>query len=243
MITLWPLERGLTVAETLLAFSLMGFVVFVLELPTSGFADAFGRRPVLVAAAVVNVVAACVLILGRLRSGSSPSAAALQGVFRALDSGPLEAWFVDTVHVTEPGADVDRTLAAQGTVLGGSIAVGAVVSGGLVCWDPLRVRLRAAAPVPVLSAALNVVHLLAVVILLKEPRTHVDATGARRARRLRARGARRDPRRPADAAAQQGAARHRPGRGLLVHRDGRLRVLPADPARRDASAARSRRAR
>ena len=33
-------------------------------------------------------------------------AAALQGVFRALDSGPMEAWYVDTVHVTEPGADV-----------------------------------------------------------------------------------------------------------------------------------------
>ena len=35
-------------------------------------------------------------------------AGALMGVFRALDSGPLEAWFVDTVHETTPGADVDR---------------------------------------------------------------------------------------------------------------------------------------
>ena len=70
------------------------------------------------------------------------------GVFRALDSGPLEAWFVDTVHATTPGADVDRSLAAEGTVLGASIAVGALISGGLVYWNPLRVRLGAAAPVP-----------------------------------------------------------------------------------------------
>ena len=56
LLTLLALERGLTVAEALTAFALMGFVVFALELPTSGFADAFGRRPVFVAAAVVNVL-------------------------------------------------------------------------------------------------------------------------------------------------------------------------------------------
>ena len=36
--TLWPLERGLTVAETLSAAALVGITVFALELPTSGFA-------------------------------------------------------------------------------------------------------------------------------------------------------------------------------------------------------------
>ena len=106
--------------------------------------------------------------------------AALQGVFRALDSGPLEAWFVDTVHVTEPGADVDQTLAAEGTVMGASMAIGAVVSGGLVLWDPLPGDARCccrwcAGPG---STSLYLVGLL---VLMKEPRTHVDATGLRRA--------------------------------------------------------------
>ncbi len=86
-------------------------------------------------------------------------AAALQGVFRALDSGPLEAWYVDIVHVTEPGADVDGTLAAQGTILGGSIAVGAVISGGLIAWEPLPVG--SALLLPMLCwADLNVLHLV-----------------------------------------------------------------------------------
>jgi MFS family permease len=179
VITLWILDRGLTVSQALLAFSLQGIVVFLLELPTSGFADAFGRRPLLVASAVVNVVAASVMIVAD-SFWWFVVAAALQGVFRALDSGPLEAWYVDSVHLTRPGADVDGTLAAQGTVLGASMAVGAVVSGGLIAWDPLAAG--SALLLPMLCwGALNVVHLGAVVVLMKEPRTHVDATGVRRA--------------------------------------------------------------
>ena len=176
--TLWFLERGLTVSQTLLAFSVTGIVVFLLELPTGGFADALGRRPVLVAAAVVNIVAGAVLILGQ-SFWVFVVGAALQGVFRALDSGPLEAWYVDTVHVTEPGADVDQTLATEGTVMGASMATGAVVSGGLVLWDPLP---GTALLLPMVCwAALNVVYLVGLLLLMKEPRTHVDTTGLRRA--------------------------------------------------------------
>ena len=179
LMVLWILEQGLSVSSALLAFSFQGILIFLLELPTSGFADAFGRRPVLVAAAVINVAASVMLLVADSFWGFA-LAAATQGVFRALDSGPLEAWYVDTVHATEPGADVDGSLAAQGTVLGGSVAVGAVISGGLVAWDPLP--LGSALVLPVLVwIGLNVVHLLAVVVLMKEQRTHVDATGARRA--------------------------------------------------------------
>src|ERR1044072_5748062 len=177
LMPLLALERGLSVAETLLASSLAGFVVFVLELPTSGFADAFGRRPVFVAAAIVNVVSSCAYLVAH-SFWAFAVAAALTGVFRALDSGPLEAWFVDTVHATEPGADVDQSLSAESAVLGVSIAVGALVSGGLVFWDPLPVESALLLPFAVF-AVLNVVHLAAVLTLLKEPRTHVDAAGLR----------------------------------------------------------------
>jgi len=101
LLILWMLERGLSVSTALLAFSCQGLLVFALELPTSGFTDALGRRPVLVAASVVNVVASVAFLL----AGSFWSfaiAAGLQGVFRALDSGPLEAWYVDTVHAATP---------------------------------------------------------------------------------------------------------------------------------------------
>ena len=164
--TLLPLERGLSVTQALTALSVTGFTVFVLELPTSGLADALGRRPVLVASGVLQVAAA-VLFLTAQTFWAFALAAAVTGMFRALDSGPLEAWFVDTVHTTEPGADVDRPLAAHSTVLGVSIAAGALVSGGLVWWHPLDAWSALTLPYAV-YAALSVVHLVAVTILVRE---------------------------------------------------------------------------
>ena len=71
-------------------------------------------------------------------------------------------------------------MAAQGTLLGGGIATGALISGALVWWHPFGDQSALVLPV-VVFVVLNVMHLVAVLVLLKEPRTHVDATGARRA--------------------------------------------------------------
>ncbi|MFM6849512.1 MAG: MFS transporter [Terrabacter sp.] len=181
LLTLWQLERGLTVAQAMTVSSAAGLTIFALELPTSGFADAFGRRPVFVVSAVVNVGASVVLLVAH-SFWMFVAAAVLTGVFRALDSGPLEAWFVDTVHASAPGADVDGSLAAQGTVLGGGIAAGALLSGALVWWHPFAGASALVLPVAVF-VGLNVVHLLAVLVLLREPRSaeHADSSGVRRA--------------------------------------------------------------
>ncbi|WP_285101832.1 MFS transporter [Promicromonospora sp. MEB111] len=175
--TLLPIERGLSVPQALTALSVAGFVVFALELPTSGLADSLGRRPMLVAAAVLQVAAAA-LFLTAQSFWAFALAAAVTGIFRALDSGPLEAWFVDTVHATEPGADVDRPLAAQSTVLGVSIAAGALVSGGLVWWHPLGAWSALVLPYAIYGV-LSIVHLVAVVVLVREaPRTTAHLAGA-----------------------------------------------------------------
>jgi MFS family permease len=167
ILTLWPLERGLSVPEALAATSLTGITVFLLELPTSGFADAFGRRPVYITAAVFLLASAAVFYTATAW-WQFALAAVLTGVFRALDSGPLEAWFVDTVHETEPGADVDRDLARQGVVLGSAMAAGALISGGLVWWHPIATQSALLLP-GLLYLGLGVVHLTAVVAILKEP--------------------------------------------------------------------------
>ncbi|MFI2105168.1 MFS transporter [Isoptericola sp. NPDC019693] len=164
--TLLPIERGLTVAQTLSLASVTGLVVFALELPTGGTADAVGRRPMLIASAVVQVLAAATFLLAQ-SIWAFFAAAALMGMFRALDSGPLEAWFVDAVHAKHPGADVDRTLAHQGTVLGVSIALGALVSGGLVWWHPIGAWSALTLPYAT-YAALAVVHLVMVTLLVRE---------------------------------------------------------------------------
>ena len=164
---LFQLERGQSIAQALTASAVSGAVTLLLELPTSGFADGFGRRPVYLAAAVVNVAAACVYLVATT-FWMFALGACLMGVFRALDSGPLEAWYVDTVHLTEPGADVDAGLSLQSLVLGASIASGALVAGLLVWWDPVDGSSALVVPFA-LFAALNVVHLVAVAVLLREP--------------------------------------------------------------------------
>jgi len=181
VLTLWPLERGLSVPEALTATSLTGITVFLLELPTSGFADAFGRRPVYVTAALF-LLASAVVFYTATAWWQFALAAILTGVFRALDSGPLEAWFVDTVHASDPGADVDRALARQGVVLGTAMAAGALLSGGLVWWHPIASQSALLLP-GLLYLGMGVVHLGAVLILLKEPerRGAGGAVGVRRA--------------------------------------------------------------
>ncbi len=163
---LFQLDRGQSIAQALTVSALSGLVVFVLELPTSSFADGFGRRPVYITAAVVNVVAGCVYLAAD-SFWIFAAGAVLMGVFRALDSGPLEAWFVDTVHLTSPGSDVDDALAKQGTVLGVGIAAGALLSGALVAWHPMGNQ--SALTLPMFGfALLNAVHLGAVLTLMRE---------------------------------------------------------------------------
>lgn len=179
LLVLWQLERGLTLPQALTASAIMGVAVVALELPTSGFANALGRRPVLIAAALANVAAMVALLVAHSFT-AFVVASVLTGVFRALDSGPLEAWYVDTVHATHPGADVDQDLSRSTLILGLAIAGGALLSGGLVAWHPIGSHSALWLPV-VICLVLSVLHLVAVVVLLREPVTHLDSTGWARA--------------------------------------------------------------
>ena len=177
--TLIPLERGLSVAEIGLVFAMQGFVVLGLELPTGGLADSIGRRPVLLASTVVALASGLVFVFAQSLTAFLV-ALLLQGVFRALDSGPLEAWYVDVAQADDPGVRVEEGLSRAGTVLGLAIASGAVISGGLVAWDPVPFLTPLETPYWV-SIVLVAANLVATSVLMKEPVTHVDTSGLRRA--------------------------------------------------------------
>ncbi|GGL31736.1 hypothetical protein GCM10012283_12630 [Phycicoccus endophyticus] len=177
--TLLPLERGLDLAQLGVMLSVQGFVVLALELPTGGVADALGRRPLLVAATVVALASAVVFVLAHSLA-AFVVAMLLQGVYRALDSGPLESWYVDTAQADDPEVEVEQGLARAGTVLGVAIASGALVSGGLVAWHPVAFLTALETPYWV-AVAFIVANVAATATLLREPVTHVDATGWRRA--------------------------------------------------------------
>ncbi len=166
ILTLYMLERGLSVAQVLTVTAVTGLVTMVLELPTSSFADLGGRRRLYLLAAAVNVVAGLALLM----AGTFAQfiiAAALMGVSRALDSGPLEAWFVDAARANDPRARVDGALSAAGTVLGVAIASGALLSAALVWWSPLPDRPALWLPVSA-AAAWTLAHLSAVTFLMRD---------------------------------------------------------------------------
>jgi MFS family permease len=163
---LLALERGLTVSEVMTYTAAQGIAVLLLELPTSGFSDAFGRRPVLLAAAILNVVVALAFLAAH-SFWAFALAAALTGVHRALDSGPLEAWYVDRVHARDPAADVALDLSKQGTITGVSLASGALLAGAIIAWHPLRAYSALVGPL-LCFLALNVTHLAATALLLRE---------------------------------------------------------------------------
>jgi len=165
---LLALSRGLSLTEIGLVFSIQGLVVLVLELPTGGLSDALGRRPVLILASVVSLLA-----LGVLYAADSVATFAvatfLTGIFRALDSGPLEAWYVDATLAVDPNAEIEKGLSAGSAMLSVAIAVGALASGALVALDPVETVPTLALPILV-ALALGVVNLVAIVALMREVR-------------------------------------------------------------------------
>lgn len=177
--TLIPLERGMTLSQIGVIFAMQGFVILGLELPTGGFADALGRRPILVVSALVGIVASLVFVTADTFA-AFVAALLLQGVFRALDSGPLEAWYVDTTHADDPTVAVENGLSSAGTALGLSIAGGALISGALVAWRP--VTSVSAISFPYWCAiSFFIVHLIATALLVKEPPSAPGQSGLRRA--------------------------------------------------------------
>lgn len=179
---LLPLERGLSLSEVGLAASVQGLVVLALELPTGGLADSVGRRRVLLVAGVVGL-GSTALFLTAGTAAAFALAFALQGAFRALDSGPLDSWYVDAVLEADPRAAIDRGLSAHGVVVGLAIAVGSLASGGLVAlartWEAPAVE-PLAVPVTV-SLGLQLAGLVAVVALMRETPRSSGARGAWRA--------------------------------------------------------------
>lgn len=170
VVVLLPLERGLSLQQLGGVLAVQGVVVLALELPTGGFADALGRRPMVLAAAVMSLIAYVTFSLAADVTWFA-IAIALTGVFRALDSGPLNAWFVDRVHA-DPEARPDavtRGLAGAGALTGLSLGLGSLLAAALIAWLPVDRSVALAAPYWA-AAALAAAQVAAVGVLMDEHR-------------------------------------------------------------------------
>ncbi|HEU5474061.1 MAG TPA: MFS transporter [Actinophytocola sp.] len=167
VLVLLGLSRGLTLAEVGLAVSMQGFVVLALELPTGGLADSWGRRPVLLLAAAIATLA--LLLLATADSFAEFAVVyLLQGVYRALDSGPLQAWYVDAALAADPNARLEKGLSAGGTVLGVAIGLAALASGAVIAWVEIPGIPTLTLPIW-LGLAVQLANLVAILVLVREP--------------------------------------------------------------------------
>ena len=157
-------SRGLSAADVGLVLVAYGVVTMLLELPTGGLADAIGHRPVLVLSGLLAIGALLTMVVADSVAWFA-LAWALQGMSRALDSGPLEAWYVDTAHAADPEADVTIGLSRAGAADGLGLAFGAVL-GGVLPLVVGRSGSDALALPLLLAAALVVVSLVAVLALV-----------------------------------------------------------------------------
>jgi predicted MFS family arabinose efflux permease len=170
-------SRGLSLAQIGLVMAVQGAVVIVLELPTGGLSDALGRRPVLLVASALDVVS-LLLLLTAHSPGAFMLAAAVQGVFRALDSGPLEAWYVDTSLRLDPEAVIERGLAHGVSAIGLAISAGALGAAGLTLLPSIGAVGPLAVPLAV-ALGLRVIDIGALALLVTEDRPRLDLAAAR----------------------------------------------------------------
>lgn len=112
------------------------------------------------------VLASCVL----LAAGSVvvlAVASALLGVWRALDSGPLESWFVDEATAIAPDVDLERELGWSDVAICAGIGAGALLASGVVRLDAVGGVDPLVLPLLV-GIALQVAGVAAVALLVDE---------------------------------------------------------------------------
>ncbi|MBT4871021.1 MAG: MFS transporter [Marinovum sp.] len=121
-------DRGMDLFQNSPLFGVYSLTTMAMELPFGGLADTIGRKPVFLAAVVASVVS-LVLFL----STSDFHVLALSFVFigfgRALRSGTLDAWFVETFKAAAPNVDIQPALAKAQWANAMGLAVGAVFGG------------------------------------------------------------------------------------------------------------------
>jgi MFS family permease len=126
-----PQARGLSLGEIGVVFAVHSAVALALEVPSGALADLVGRRRVLLGGAALT--AASLLVFAAATSVAAFMASvALLAAGRALISGSLEAWYVDSLRLLDPAAPLSHGLSRGAAAEAVGLAVGSLVAGGLV---------------------------------------------------------------------------------------------------------------
>lgn len=174
---LFAQSRGFTLLDVGLFSGLYALTVAVLEVPTGGLADLYGRKRMTLLSYLLAAVATT-LFLFTFSMPMLLGYAVVNGAARALGSGALQAWFVDAMQAIDPRVDLQPKLAFAGTfellalalgTLAGSflpMLFGFLPSGSHVLITPLSVTLVA-------SVAVRGIAIALAIVLIREVRTNV----------------------------------------------------------------------
>ncbi len=123
-------DRGMDLLQISSLFGIYALTTMAMELPFGGLADSIGRKPVFLAAVVASLVSLALFL-----SSSDFMVLAVSfgfiGFGRALRSGTLDAWFIETFKAAAPNVDVQPALAKAQTANALGLALGAVIGGFL----------------------------------------------------------------------------------------------------------------
>lgn len=121
-------DRGMDLFQISLLFGVYSLTTMAMELPFGGLADNIGRKPVFLAAVLASLVSLALFLLSS-DFGVLALSFAFIGFGRALRSGTLDAWFVETFKAAAPNVDVQPALAKAQWANAMGLAFGAVLGG------------------------------------------------------------------------------------------------------------------
>ncbi|MFO6464081.1 MFS transporter [Jannaschia sp. KMU-145] len=123
-------DRGMDLFQISLLFGIYSLTTMAMELPFGGLADNIGRKPVFQTAVLASLLSLALFV----STDDFPILAlsfAFIGLGRALRSGTLDAWFVESFRAAAPDVDVQPALAKAQWANAMGLAVGAILGGVL----------------------------------------------------------------------------------------------------------------
>lgn len=121
-------DRGMDLFQISLLFGVYSLTTLTMELPFGGLADTIGRKPVFLAAVVSSLISSGLFLATQDFIVLALSFAFI-GLGRALRSGTLDAWFVETFIAAAPEVDVQPALAKAQSANALGLAIGAILGG------------------------------------------------------------------------------------------------------------------
>ncbi|MCO6451401.1 MAG: MFS transporter [Caldilineales bacterium] len=121
-------SRGVSLLQVGLIMGIYSLTIVLLELPTGGLADAIGRKKITLIAYGFSLASGMILLFAFSFVGVL-AAMIVNGIGRALSSGALDAWFVDSLQEVEPGIDLQPPLATAETVALVALGAGTLLGG------------------------------------------------------------------------------------------------------------------